>query len=547
MPQNMEDREDLPCSKSDVVSSESMSVMGTSGTTWEERFADMERKMVALEKTVEDKDLEIAALKSQLEAFNDDNHSDASDIAPGRLGADVTGKVNQKDSIISLSEKVDSVDNDDEEWILVTRRKSRKRGDQHPKNAPLSRSSQRPQNVPLNKSQQKRWLCPFFRKEDNKGPRVLKSDFSPEVSEQKSPKPVKLEEFFPKGFLNEDEIIVGVHAVSITEDHERNDSDEQNTKPTNVPVENLPKATVDENLKNLKGISSRLTIVELLQYPKVIASTGNVRIEGKKQIEITITKEPSEPSTGESSSMTPKEMTIETSLKALSLGKKQTPILRYVPKVRRKEGQSPFSKPLEFKDAELCLEKLKQNMQVLKETCALPLVSLANNQVSKLLEGFVRPSKGAIEHGTFHQEGTVQSYGPNAYKLIAKAGVDLSKPTAVDELHTEKMTKKLQGITDAHQKLINETKGRSFSKVGLGREPPKPIRIYGKKKDHSASIQHISVEIINEVKIPPKFAFQNSSRVSVFNRLGDTSTSRVSVFARLEVPLPNRSQIPRRK
>ncbi|OMO92979.1 hypothetical protein COLO4_17168 [Corchorus olitorius] len=401
MLQNMEDREDLPCSKSDAVSSESMSGMVTSATTWEERFADMETKMAALEKTVEDKDLEIVAFKNQLEAFNDDNHSDASDIAPGRLDADV----NQKDSIISLSEEVESVDNDDEEWILVTRRKSRKCGDQHPKNALLSRSSQHPQNVPLNKSQQKIQLCPFFRKKDNKCPHVLKSDFSPEVSEQKFPKPVKLEEFFPKGFLNEDEIIVGVHAVSITEDHERNDSDEQNTKPTNVLVENLPKATVDENLKNLKGISSRLTIVELLQYPKVIASTGNVKIEGKKQIEITITKEPSEPSTGESSSMTPKEMTIETSLKTLSLGRKQTPILRYVPKVRRKEGQSPFSKLLEFKDAELCLEKLKQNMQVLKETCALPLVSLANNQVSKPLEGFVRPSEGAIEHGTFHQEG----------------------------------------------------------------------------------------------------------------------------------------------
>ncbi|OMO64531.1 hypothetical protein COLO4_32025 [Corchorus olitorius] len=45
MLQNMEDREDLPCSKSDDVSSESMSVMVTSATTWEERFADMERKM----------------------------------------------------------------------------------------------------------------------------------------------------------------------------------------------------------------------------------------------------------------------------------------------------------------------------------------------------------------------------------------------------------------------------------------------------------------------------------------------------------------------
>ncbi|OMO88115.1 hypothetical protein COLO4_20438 [Corchorus olitorius] len=88
----MEDREDLPCSKSDDVSSESMSVMVTSATTWEERFADMERKMAALEKTVEDKDLEIVALKNQLEAFNDDNHSDASDIAPGRLDADVTRK-----------------------------------------------------------------------------------------------------------------------------------------------------------------------------------------------------------------------------------------------------------------------------------------------------------------------------------------------------------------------------------------------------------------------------------------------------------------------
>ncbi|OMO85633.1 hypothetical protein COLO4_21532 [Corchorus olitorius] len=339
-----------------------MSVMVTSATTWEERFADMERKMAALEKTVEDKDLEIIALKNQLEAFNDDNHSDASDIAPGRLDADV----NQKDSIISLSEEVESVDNDDEEWILVTRRKSRKCGDQHPKNALLSRSSQRPQNVPLNKNQQKIQLCPFFRKKDNECPNVLKSDFSPEVSEQKFPKPVKLEEFFPKGFLNKDEIIVGVHAVSITEDHERNDSDERSTKPANVTVENLPKATIDENLKNLKGISSRLTIVELLQYPKVV--------------------------------------------------------------LRRKEGQSPFSKPLEFKDAELLLGETEAEHA-----------------------GFVRPSEGAIEHGTFHQEGTVQSYGPNAYKLIAKAGFDLSKPTAVDELHTEKTTKKLQGITDAHK------------------------------------------------------------------------------------------------
>ncbi|OMO60289.1 hypothetical protein COLO4_33873 [Corchorus olitorius] len=363
--------------------------------------------MAALEKTVEDKDLEIVALKNQLEAFNDDNHSDASDIAPGRLDAD--------------------------------------------------------------------------------------SDFSPEVSEQKFPKPVKLEEFFPKGFLNEDEIIVGVHAVSITEDHERNDSDEQNTKPTNVPVENLPKATVDEKLKNLKGISSRLTIVELLQYPKVVRESI---VEALRSPTIYA---------GDL------KLTIETSLKTLSLGKKQTPNPALCPKkyVERKVNRHSRSL-LNLKMLNFCLEKLKQNIQVLKETCALPLVSLANNQVSKPLEGFVRPSEGAIEHGTFHQEGTVQSYGPNAYKLIAKAGFDLSKPTAVDELHTKKTTKKLQGITDAHKKLINEAKGRSFSKAGLGCEPPKPIRIHGIKKDHSASIQHISVEIIDEVGSPSTKQKSNS-------------------------------------
>ncbi|OMO82608.1 hypothetical protein COLO4_22913 [Corchorus olitorius] len=343
--------------------------------------------------------------------------------------------VNRKDSTVSPSEEVESSDNDDDEWILVTQRKSRKRGDQHPKNTPLSESSQHPQNVSLNKSQHKRRLHPFFRNEDNKGPRVLKSDFSPEVSEQRSPKPVKLEEFFPKGFLNENEII--------------------------------------------------------------IASTGNVRIKGKKQIEITITKDPSESSTSEPSSMIPKDITIATPLKASSLGKKKTPSLRYVPKV-------------------------------LKETCALPLVSLANNQVNKPLEGFIRPSEGAIEHESLHQEGIVHSYGPNAYRLIAKAGFDLSKPTTVDELHTEKTTEKLQEITDAHQKLINEAKGRLFSKAGLGCEPPKPIQIHGKKNDHSTSIQHISVEIVDEVKTPLKYAIQNSSLVSVFDRLGNTSTSCVS-------------------
>ena len=105
------------------------------------------------------------------------------------------------------------------------------------------------------------------------------------------------------------------------------------------------------------------------------------------------------------------------------------PFLRYVPLSRCKKGQSPFIKCLQS-IADMGRPPTKLTMEdvaILKENHAMPLISSTNHLPSKPLNGFVRSSQSLIKHGILPSEQTKEWFNPKAYRLLARAVYDFSK------------------------------------------------------------------------------------------------------------------------
>ena len=107
---------------------------------------------------------------------------------------------------------------------------------------------------------------------------------------------------------------------------------------------------------------------------------------------------------------------------------KPTPILRYVPKSRRKEGESPFVICEEAKvQSKLQRQKEGSYAQRLKNNALLPLPKSNQGKVSKppTLE-WVKVQK--------NQDLNKEKFDPNAYKLLAKVGYDFENPTPMGKV-----------------------------------------------------------------------------------------------------------------
>nr|XP_027072113.1 uncharacterized protein LOC113696930 [Coffea arabica] len=183
-------------------------------------------------------------------------------------------------------------------------------------------------------------------------------------------------------------------------------------------------------------------------------------------------------------------------------------ILRYIPRSRREEGQSSF---------------------IRNDTLNVPLTKIEPVKNEKAnSQGFVRPKEeSAVEHYSLPTNRTQESFDPNAYKLLTKAGYNPNEKHALGKLPPEVTCEKTHGLTPTQKMLKEKDYNVESSSMGLGYQPPSPVRIMIKR----ASCNYVNEEM--EV---------TSRRRSVFDRLGNKS-KRTSVFDRLD-PQPKNLKPP---
>ncbi|XP_074298547.1 uncharacterized protein LOC141629445 [Silene latifolia] len=174
------------------------------------------------------------------------------------------------------------------------------------------------------------------------------------------------------------------------------------------------------------------------------------------------------------------------------------PVLRYIPKSRRKDGESPFAE---------CLT----------------------------------PKTGPKDKNQSSSEGNKGIFDSNAYKLLAKAGYEFTNPTPLGKV----IEVEPYGLNKAQHKVFKQDGSFMVTRAGLGYESPAPVKIGARRKGATASSQHITVEEVEEnegeEKMHPSSVFDRINpppekcRPSIFTRLGrpSASTKHISVFARL--------------
>ncbi|XP_074300563.1 uncharacterized protein LOC141631841 [Silene latifolia] len=208
-----------------------------------------------------------------------------------------------------------------------------------------------------------------------------------------------------------------------------------------------------------------------------------------------------------------------------------------VDKSRRKDGESPFAECLTPKIE----PKDKKSSQVIKQEWVAKVVTpLPSSSQTKIVRpppnGFVCSSR---QSSSEENKGIFDS---NAYKLLAKAGYDFKNPTPLGKVIKVESC----GLNKAQHEVFKQDGSFMVTRAGLGYESPAPVKIGARRKEATASSQHITVEKVEEneegeEKMHPSSVFYRISppvekcRPSIFTRLGrpSASTKHISVFARL--------------
>ncbi|XP_027182068.1 uncharacterized protein LOC113780468 [Coffea eugenioides] len=170
----------------------------------------------------------------------------------------------------------------------------------------------------------------------------------------------------------------------------------------------------------------------------------------------------------------------------------------YIPRSKREECQSSF---------------------IRNDTLNVPLTKIEPVKNEKAsLQGFVRPKEEpAVEHYSLPTNRTQKGFDPNTYRLLAKAGYNPNEKHALSKLPPEVTGEKTHGLTPTQKMLKEKGYNIESSSMGLGYQPPSPVRIMIKR----ASCNYVDEKM--EV---------TSRRRSVFDRLGNKS-KHTSVFDRL--------------
>uniref|UniRef100_A0A2N9J4N8 Uncharacterized protein n=1 Tax=Fagus sylvatica TaxID=28930 RepID=A0A2N9J4N8_FAGSY len=185
-----------------------------------------------------------------------------------------------------------------------------------------------------------------------------------------------------------------------------------------------------------------------------------------------------------------------------------SPILRYVPLSKRKEGQTPFGLVAEAK-----IRWPRPNLP---------------------LKGFVRSASDSIKEGSLPDKRTKEGFDPKAYRLLAKSGYDFNNPSQLGQLYSDCVEEKSQGLNQTQSKLRQQGYAIETPKTGLGYSSQEPVRISAKGKNERRTALHISFEVAEE-----ESQAEPAPRSSVFDRL-TSPTPRESVFNRLSVSIPTK-------
>ncbi|KAM2685925.1 hypothetical protein EV2_008880 [Malus domestica] len=153
------------------------------------------------------------------------------------------------------------------------------------------------------------------------------------------------------------------------------------------------------------------------------------------------------------------------------------PVFRYIPMLRRKNGQSPFETGASKADAQRHMD----NVKLLKTNAVLPLTQLGDTKVARLPQGFIKALPKGVEPSFLPTQRTEKGFDPNAYKLMSKAGYDF----AFSSNHGNKVSNndKERDLTETQKKLKKHGYGVDNNKAGLGFTPNAPVKISSKVKN----------------------------------------------------------------
>ncbi|XP_057246772.1 uncharacterized protein LOC130589519 [Beta vulgaris subsp. vulgaris] len=197
-----------------------------------------------------------------------------------------------------------------------------------------------------------------------------------------------------------------------------------------------------------------------------------------------------------------------------------TPVLRYIPKSRRKEGESPFAGHQVMKVDQRKKKVDETTLQCLKQEVVVPLPRANHNQIAKppTSESVDQSRRKWLNKGKFD---------PNAYKLLANSGYDFENPASMGNV----IEVEPHGINDTQKKLQEYGVEVRPTKVGLGFEAPTPIKISARRRGTTSSSQYITAEEVEENEGEEGATQQ---KISVFDRIqSPVIKNHTSVFDRL--------------
>ena len=149
------------------------------------------------------------------------------------------------------------------------------------------------------------------------------------------------------------------------------------------------------------------------------------------------------------------------------------PILRYIPKSRCKEGESPFGECTGSSIETKASKGDGASITSLKRGVTVPTLKMWQAKVSwPPILGFVISSK---EDDGLPSVRTKEGFDPNAYKLMEKASYDFQNPAILGKV----VEVKPHGLTETQRKIQEQGGSEGISKVGLGFMPAQPVRMFG--------------------------------------------------------------------
>ncbi|XP_074266017.1 uncharacterized protein LOC141588475 [Silene latifolia] len=293
----------------------------------------------------------------------------------------------------------------------------------------------------------------------------------------------------------------------------------------NVNGDVKPFSTVESYFADTRFYEENDTPIEML--PSTIFSTGTKVPKKTDDSKIPTEKDSTTVKHHESVFIKTSQTNVNSAEKKVApITQKETPILKYVPKSTRKDGETPFTECAPRNEASTSTRTIDDDdLKTLKNNVIVPVARTNLFTTSKQpLPGFTMASME--EDQTGDAESTKGRFDPNAYKLMSKFGYDFKNPTPLGNV----IEVTPYGLTQTQKKLHQQGNKLDIGNVGIGFSPLELVKISARRKAKQASSQYIVADLAESENENT----EKLSQMSVFDRLGQpTSTPHSSVFDRL--------------